>query len=139
MKGSTVLQQLIDAALARGATDIQLIPEQHAFRVFERIQGVRRLVGEYNQEHERAIIAQVKDRSAMDLMENAKEQFGEFESGNGNTKIGVCAATFVDEEGREGAQLSFARRPFKLLNETTKHAKSRAEQFEARGFVEIGM
>jgi hypothetical protein len=132
-----MLEQLIDDGLARGATDVQFIPEKHEFRVFERIHGVRRLVGEYKQEHEKSIIARLKDRSAMDLTENAKEQFGEFEFGNGNTRISVCAAIFVDDEDREGAQLSFVRRPFKLLNETSKPA--RAEQFQSRGFVEIGM
>jgi type II secretory ATPase GspE/PulE/Tfp pilus assembly ATPase PilB-like protein len=139
LKGYVMLEQLIDAAVKRGATDIQFISEKHAFRVFERVDGVRRLVGEYNKEHEKSIIARVKDRSVMDLTENTKEQFGEFEFGVGTAKIGVCAAIFVDEEGQEGAQLSFVKRPFKLLNETTKNAKSRTEQYESRGSLEIGM
>ena len=90
MKGSTVIEQVIEAVLTRHATDVQGVPENHALRVFERVRGTRRLVAEFDKEASKVILAQIKDRSVMDLTESEKEQFGEFEWGRT-----ICGATCV--------------------------------------------
>ncbi len=118
-----MIEQVIDAALARCATDVQGVPETHALRVFERINGTRRLVCELDKEAAKAILAQIKNRSAMDLTESEKEQFGEFEWGTNDRRSYVCAAIFVDENGREGFNLSFVRQPFHPAKAVT-HARA---------------
>ncbi|MCZ7861059.1 hypothetical protein O9X98_06535 [Agrobacterium salinitolerans] len=118
-----MIEQLVEAALARYATDVQGVPENHALRVFERIDGTRRLVAELDKEAAGVVLTQIKNRSAMDLTEGAKEQFGEFEWGSDGRRSYVCAATFVDEEGREGFNLSFVRQPFHPAKAVT-HARA---------------
>lgn len=107
-----MLKDQIDAALMQRATDLQIIPVATGVRIFHRINGVRRLVGERNSEFHKTVFAQAKNSALMDLAECRKEQFGEFEHVIGDVVIYVCAAIHLDEAGREVLTLSFLSRPF---------------------------
>lgn len=107
-----MLREQINAALMQRATDLQIIPVATGVRVFHRINGVRRLVGERNSEFLKTVFAQAKDCAAMDLAECRKEQFGEFKHVVGDVTTYVCAAIHLDDAGREVLTLSFLSRPF---------------------------
>jgi type II secretory ATPase GspE/PulE/Tfp pilus assembly ATPase PilB-like protein len=140
-----LVEQLIEAALKRRATDIQFIPEAHALRVFERIDGVRRLVAELGKESQEDVLAQVKNRSAMDLAESAKEQFGEFEHGSGDSRRYVCVATFISDEGKEGVTLSFVKQAFQATRTGTQTKAAQGaiaapiSRGVSRGSIEYGI
>lgn len=141
-----MIDQFIQHALARNATDMQFIPSKDGFRVFERIDGARRFTTEVrNKSDEDSIIAQVKDRGVMDLAETDKVQFGEFRYQSGTATTYVCAKVFIDDDRRQGITLSFLKQPFMptmetVVDEPTKHEKAKSEtHFVSRGSLEVGI
>lgn len=140
-----MIDQFIQHAVARNATDIQFIPSKGGFRIFERIDGVRRFTTEVRNGDDAVIIAQVKDRGAMDLTENDKMQFGEFTCRIGTATTYVCAKVFIDEDGRQGITLNFLKQPFmptmaEVGDGPRTHEKASSDtRLVSRGSLEVGI
>lgn len=140
-----MLDKLFTDALSHGATDVQIIPTGNGHRVFERINGSRRLTAEIDKKAGNDILASVKNQAVMDLSNNATEQFGEFEWNKNEKKVFVCAAIFIDAEGNEGVTLTLLKQAFLSASGFVTPADAPAPPAkssrpnERRGSLEIGI
>jgi general secretion pathway protein E len=76
--GSAV-EQLVTRAIEVGASDIHIVPRRKSYSVFLRVNGIRRLEHEGSASHGNTLVAQLKDRAALDLAERRRPQEGRFE------------------------------------------------------------
>lgn len=72
------LDDLIQRAYDRKASDIHVIPKSFSYSVFFRILGQRHLVHEGSLSEFRSLTAQIKNRAGMDIAENRLPQDGVF-------------------------------------------------------------
>jgi type II secretory ATPase GspE/PulE/Tfp pilus assembly ATPase PilB-like protein len=137
-----MLDKIIADAIARGASDIHFVPESKYVRLLDRVNQSRRIVTEMTAAEYKDVLALIKDRAAMDLSDNTKNQYGEFTLGEGNKRTNVCASIYVTEGGAEVAQLSFISEPFRMMVSTQKTdpaLQTTSQRPKTTGFIEHGV
>lgn len=95
----TMLDRILYRALNDGASDIHILPRAKSYTAMFRILGVRRIIHEGPLDEYRTMIAQVKDRSRMDLAERRQPQDGGFQIEYGGKMIDLRVATLPGSHG----------------------------------------
>lgn len=95
----TLLDRTLYRALGDGASDIHIIPRRKSYTVMFRLLGVRKIVYEGQLDEYKTMIAQIKDRSRMDLAERRKPQDGGFQIEYAGKMIDLRVATIPAAQG----------------------------------------
>lgn len=94
-----MFNRILYRALGDGASDIHIIPRRSSYSIMFRILGVRRIIHEGPLDEYNTMLAQVKDRSSMDLAEKRKPQDGGFNIEYAGKGIDFRVATNPTTEG----------------------------------------
>jgi len=93
------LDHLLATAVERGASDIHIVPRQASCSVLFRLLGVRRLMYDVRLDQYQTILAQIKDRAALDLAERRLPQDGRFEIKLQGRSVDLRVATVPSIDG----------------------------------------
>lgn len=96
-----VMERLLLSALQKGASDIHILPRDRTYTVQFRLDGVKQHAHEGTHEEMTAVIAQIKDRSRMDLAERRVPQDGSFSIEYAGKAIDFRVATTPQRGGPE--------------------------------------
>jgi type II secretory ATPase GspE/PulE/Tfp pilus assembly ATPase PilB-like protein len=92
-ESDNILERLIRDALDTGASDLHIMPREKSYTALVRKHGVRRLEHEGSLDEYQSLVAQVKDRSKMDLAERRKPQDGAFSIEHNGRNVDMRVAT----------------------------------------------
>jgi type II secretory ATPase GspE/PulE/Tfp pilus assembly ATPase PilB-like protein len=95
------LDRLVHQAISEGASDIHIEPKYQSYSVFFRHLGVRRHVYEGRIGEYQTVVAQIKDRSRMDLAERRLPQDGGFQVDYAGKLIDLRVATVPAKDGEK--------------------------------------
>ena len=93
------IDQLVHAAIAKGASDIHIVPRPSSCSILFRLLGVRRLMYDVSHEQYQTIVAQIKDRASLDLAERRLPQDGRFEVKLEGRSVDLRVATVPSIDG----------------------------------------
>jgi general secretion pathway protein E len=97
-----VLDRIIRQALRLGVTDIHIYPPRTgSYSIFNRYLGVLRHTHEGDMEEYQRMIAQIKDRSSMDLAERRVPQDGAFQVEYNGNLVDMRVATLPSNSGEK--------------------------------------
>lgn len=94
-----LLDKILYRALNEKASDIHIMPRRKSYTVMFRTRGVRKIVYEGDLDEHKTMLAQIKDRSRMDLAERRKPQDGGFQIEYAGKMIDLRVATVPATEG----------------------------------------
>ena len=93
------IDQLLATAIAKGASDIHIVPRPSSCSILFRMLGIRRLMYDVTLEQYQTIVAQIKDRAALDLAERRLPQDGRFEVRLEGRSVDLRVATVPSIDG----------------------------------------
>ena len=93
------VEQLLLAAIAKGASDIHIVPRPASCSILFRLLGVRRLMYDVTLDQYQVIVAQIKDRASLDLAERRLPQDGRFDIRVQGRSVDLRVATVPSIDG----------------------------------------
>jgi general secretion pathway protein E len=97
----TIVDKLLRRALKDGVTDVHILPRTVTYTVFFRHLGVLHHAHEGNLEEYNTLVAQIKDRSRIDLAERRIPQDGAFQIEHNGRMIDMRVATIPTVDGEK--------------------------------------
>ncbi|MBF0786738.1 MULTISPECIES: competence type IV pilus ATPase ComGA [unclassified Streptococcus] len=102
-----IAQELIREAVAKGVSDLYLLPREASYQVYERVLDTRSLIGEFDESTYAAIISHFKFVAGMNVGEKRRSQQGACDY---DYKVGTIAlrlSTVGDYRGKESLVIRF--------------------------------
>ena len=93
------IEQLLLTAIAKGASDIHIVPRPLSCSILFRMLGIRRLMYDVTLDQYQTIVAQIKDRACLDLAERRLPQDGRFEVKMHGRSVDLRVATVPSIDG----------------------------------------
>ena len=93
------IDQLLFAAINKGASDIHIVPRPMSCSILFRMLGVRRLMYDISLDQYQTVISQIKDRASLDLAERRLPQDGRFEVKLQGRSVDLRVATVPSIDG----------------------------------------
>ena len=93
------IDQLLLTAIAKGASDIHIVPRPSSCSILFRMLGIRRLMYDVTLDQYQTIVAQIKDRASLDLAERRLPQDGRFEVKLQGRSVDLRVATVPSIDG----------------------------------------
>ena len=96
-----LVDRLLRNALRDSITDVHILPRAHTYSVFSRYLGVLRHTHEGDLDEYSALVAQIKDRSRIDIAERRIPQDGSFQVEHNGRMVDMRVATFPTVDGEK--------------------------------------